>query len=226
MLARLREKIRGKKGVYDLLLEAKSFLEKRFYGPTSFTLSFYLHLKSRSTLGRLIRHRRVLIVGSGPSASDLLAIPPDLLVFTCNRGLLLFLDGSLKRRVDLYLCQKGAINDRQNDIETLLASVKTNLFLMNKPDFITEKTDLQGAYVALLQDKLSHNYYLRRLIAPYRVSHIRGQYAAFTSSGMRLLQYALFFKAKETYLIGVDLDQSGYFWEKKNVHWHQDIDRR
>ena len=225
MLGRLREKISNRKRVRDLFLSAKALLEERFYGPTSFAISVYLHLRNRSTLRRLIKNRRVLIVGSGPSASELDGIPNDVLIFTCNRGLMLFPETSLKRRVDLYLCQTGGMTDTYADIEALVMRVKTNLFLINKPGFIKRKRSMEGAYSRIVEDKVQYNYYLRRLIKPYTLSQIKGQYAAFTSSGMRLLQYALFFQAKEIYLIGVDVDHSGYFWKKKNIHWHLDIDR-
>jgi len=225
MLQGLEEMIRSRTGVQSMFLRAKFLLERRFFGPISFTLSVYLHLRNRSTLGRLIRNRRVLIVGSGPSASELDDIPKDVLIFTCNRGLKLFLGSTVNRKVDLYLCQTGGMTDTYKDIETLLMRVETNIFVINKPGFIRRKKNLEGSYSKIVEDKVQYNYYLRRLIRPYSLRQIKGQFAAFTSSGMRLLQYALFYGAGEMYLIGIDIDRAGYFWKKKNIHWHIDIDR-
>lgn len=225
MLERQEEMTRSRRGVESLFLRAKSLLERQFYGPISFALSVYLYLRYRSTLFRLIRNRRILIVGSGPSASELEDVPKDVLIFTCNRGLKLFLASAINRKVDLYLCQTGGMTDTYKDVETLLVKVKTSIFVINKPGFIRRKENLEGSYSKIVEDKVQYNYYLRRLIKPYTLRQIKGRYAAFTSSGMRLLQYALFYRAKEIYLIGVDIDQAGYFWKKKNLHWHMDIDR-
>ena len=143
MLERLQEKIGSRRRVGNLFLRVKSLLERRFFGPISFALSVYLYLRNRSTLGRLIQNRRVLIVGSGPSASELDEIPKDMLVFTCNRGLKLFLDRNINRKVDLYFAHTGGMTDTHKDIETLLMRVKTNIFVINKPDFIKRKKNLE-----------------------------------------------------------------------------------
>jgi len=181
--------------------------------------------KRNLLLKKLIKNQRVLIVGSGPSAKELKKVPEDVKIFTCNRGLKLLVDRKIKKRVDLYLCHKIAMVKHYKDIENWLPKIKIEVFIIDDLDYIKNKKELNESYLRLVKDYNRNNYYLKRLIKPYKVKQIKGESLAKTSSGIRLLQYALFFGAREIYLIGIDINEKGFFWDTKNIHKHIDIDR-
>jgi len=222
MLKRLREKIESKRNSKNLFWKVLVFLKDFLWKIKNSIWELSLYLKSRSALKKLIKGKRVLIVGSGTSAKELKEIPEDVLVFTCNAGLRLFYNKGYNK-INLYLCHKRAIIYDYKDIKSLLKKIKCRVFVIDEPGYI--KKELGDSYSILIKDYNDNNYYLKRLIKPYNINQIKGSSALKSSSGMRLLQYALFFKAKEIYLIGIDVNEKGYFWGERNEHKHLDIDR-
>ena len=192
-----------------------------FCAPIEVIYSF----KRNLLLKKLIKDKRILIVGSGPSAEKLGEIPNDVRVFTCKSGLRLFVDKNFERQIDLYLAYKSAMERSYEFLREFLQKTKTKIFMIDDLGYIKEKKELEGFYLKLLWDTGRNNYYLERLIKPYKIRQIKGKSLPRTSSGIRLLQYALFFGAREIYLIGIDISEKGYFWGTKNAHFHLDIDR-
>jgi len=174
-------------------------------------------------LSRLIKDKKVLIIGSGLSAKKLKQIPEGFLVFTCNRGVKLLNDVKFKGTIDLYFTFAHHLRKHKETQENL-QSVKIKIFIIDDLNCIKNRPFLNKSYQYLLQDNYYNNRYLEKLIRPQRVYKLKGSSFPWTSSGMRLLQYALYFKAKEIYLIGFDLDTKGYFDGQPNQSDHIDID--
>jgi hypothetical protein len=51
-------------------------------------------------LKKIIENQRILVIGSGPSASELKNIPEDIKIFTCNAGPRLIYKNKLKREIN------------------------------------------------------------------------------------------------------------------------------
>ncbi|MDP3920801.1 MAG: methyltransferase domain-containing protein [Candidatus Omnitrophota bacterium] len=189
------------------------------YGSARISAAWSLHhLTNDAPLRKLIRGRRVLILGSGPSAKELGDIPDDVLIFTCNAGLRLLRERGIDRPVDLYLCRKKAMTADYPDIEGLLAEQKANVYVMDDARYVKTKKSLKGAYEILLPDHQKDNFYLNKLMKPDSMRFIREDEVTWTSAGIRLLQYALYFKASGIFMIGIDLSNNGYFWGPDYAH--------
>jgi hypothetical protein len=180
-------------------------------------------------LSKIIKNQRVLIVGSGLSANELNAIPSDVKILTCNIGPRLLLDKKINRVIDIYWCAKGVLDgDHKNEgAIDLLSKLKINLFISCNSSLLKEYSCLEKTYSHFIKDKGKNNYYLKKLIKPHTIEEIEDSFYhnKKTSTGLRLLQYALYFKAKEIYLIGIDINEEGYFWGRKNVYKHLIIDK-
>ena len=189
----------------------------------------YSVLKRNAALNKIIKNQRVLIIGSGPSANELGHIPPDVKILTCNIGPRLLLDKKIKRKIDLYYCARGVMHGGHKNENTigLLAKVKINVFIIYDTRLVKKQPDLKKTYAQCLEDKGSNDYYLHRLIKPQTIEDIEDPRLSNnrTSAGVRLLQYALYFQAKEIYLLGIDLNEEGYFWGRNNTHKHLVIDK-
>ncbi|MBI3252515.1 MAG: class I SAM-dependent methyltransferase [Candidatus Omnitrophica bacterium] len=195
-------------------------LARKMYHALSFpALKALWRMKSTPVFRRLLRDRRVLVIGSGPSAKDLGPVPEDVLILTCNAGLRLFLEKNINRPADIFLCRRKAMEEDYTDIEDLLPKVKAKCFVMDDREFVTKNPKLAGSYERLFLDHQKDNFYLDRLIRPRRVER-KADNVWWTSAGMRLLQYALYFGASEVYLVGIDLNHSGYFWGEKQRYRH------
>lgn len=190
----------------------------------------YSVLKRNFELKKLIENQRVLIIGSGMSANELKYIPKDVKILTCNFSPRLLLDKGICREIDLYYCALGVLDkgSKNENIIDLLLKLKINLFIIYNPKLIRKFKDLRKNYTKCIKDRGSNNYYLDRLLGPQEIDKITNYSLANnsrTSTGVRLLQYALYFKAKEIYLIGIDVNEDGYFWGKNNTHEHLCIDK-
>lgn len=188
--------------------------------------SNYFHrFKNGFILRRLIQNKKVLIIGSGPSASDIEWIPENMVVMTCNAGLRFFTERKPDHSIDLYFCNKAKM-EREKDISKLLQQLRVKVFISRNVDYVRSQPDLRGSFFTLLHDDSTDPYYLNRLIRPHRVQDIQGNcQATWTSTGIRLVQYALYFGAREIYLAGLDYGVDGYFWGPKPTPWgHPDID--
>jgi hypothetical protein len=166
-------------------------------------------------LRRLINDKRVLIIGSGPSARDLAHIPEDVLVFGCNMSpQALLYSPNPGRAVDLYIGNIEAFRCYGGSIEQLLRTIPIRYFLSRDPKWVRAHSDIvQPHYVLRDRSTTAESYYLKRL-GMHRASPLTGilrsSRTPWTSTGIALLQYALVYGAQEIYLIGIDLDCRGY----------------
>ena len=181
---------------------------------------------------QLLRGKKVLIVGSGPSAAELERISSGLTVLTCKFGLKLFEQRNFSGPVDLFMCWKGFV-ERNLEVLRLLSKVKTRVLVMDDLPFTRSIKLPEDSYCSLIPDDGKDNFYLKRLIKPYSLKSfkpgkdamlVRGKVLQHVSSGLRLLQYALYFGAEEIYLIGIDLTDEGYFWGQPKKQKHLAID--
>ncbi len=163
--------------------------------------------REQRILRRLIQGKRVLVLGAGHSARDLLRIPSDVVVLSCNMGPLMLLEKKLKPRVDLYLVNRAAFRNYDNALITLLRRIEIGALVTRELEYIHSLGDVV-LYEHILHDRSTRStFYLEDLISPSPVSAILEQdNTMFTSTGVTLLQYALFFNAREIYLAGIDLD--------------------
>ncbi|MBI3252512.1 MAG: hypothetical protein HYZ52_04260 [Candidatus Omnitrophica bacterium] len=221
---------RTKKWILPAGLQKKTALLRSWYWQLMQTL------KKDFTLGRLLHGQRVLIVGSGPSASVISHIPPDVRVLTCNAGMQVLLDKGLEPRVDLWfiirskndkmLTVNGCSATKKKWIDALAQQSRARAIVTNDPSYILMQGAYRGRYKHLFWDGGRDPRYLNRLIRPERVEMIRGRSSVpATSSGLRLLQYALYHGAREIYLAGIDFGRNGYAWGPNANPWkHDDID--
>lgn len=185
-------------------------------------------LRRNSELKKIIKNQRILIIGSGPSANELENIPGDFKILTCNIGPRILLDKKISKVIDIYYCVPGAIEGGHSNenVINLLSKFKINLFIY-PTKWIKNNSSLKKVYSRCVKDYAFNDYYLNKLIGPRKTEEIKINLLSNnrTSSGLRLLQYALYSKAKEIFLIGIDINQEGYFWGKSNIHDHLCIDR-
>ena len=191
---------------------------------------------NNALLTKLIKNQRVLILGSGPSASELSSIPEDVKVFTCNASPKLLLDKKIVREIDLLFFIKSKVSksllidglpvEKTKAIEELLCRSKIKLVVTNKPEHAQRLKNSKRLDFTCLFDDGRDPYYLNHLLQPNSVESIRGSSPLpWTSTAIRLLQYALFYGAKEIYVVGIDFGDGGYFWGPNPNEWrHPDID--
>lgn len=183
-----------------------------------------------AALRGLLRGRRVLVLGSGPSANDLETVPDDVVVLTCKAGPKILVDKGLCRDIDLYYYPSFRVDPAGRERRRLLASIvgQSRIDCLVCEDLMTliDVAPLKARYSRLLMDFTANQLLLRRLIAPATVRQIRGRaFCPWTSTGVRLVQYAAYFGAREIYMIGVDLGQHGYATGEAARPWHhEDID--
>ncbi len=184
-----------------------------------------VHQKNEIVLRLLLQGQKVLILGSGQSASCLQEIPEDVKILTCNASVRLFAERGWARPLDLFLCRKKAMLHDYPDIESHLIRLRTHLLIMDDRKFIVNRPGLRAAYDKLLLDSQKDNYYLEKIIAPTSLNDLavtQGLWndVTWTSAGLRLLQYAIYFEAKEIYVAGIDPGAADYFWGGKFIHKH------
>jgi len=184
------------------------------------SMQYWRYRKNNPIFEELIKDKRVLIIGSGPSAADLGDIPDDVLIFACNYSPVVFLEKKYKQ-IDLYATYAIYFEENKNvkkkDVRDLLSKVRINYFVFDDKGFLKKK-NLEHSYQKLIIDECRDNHYLNELIKPCKVKDLKGtQKTWIASTGLRLLQYALYFKAKEIYLIGIDINDAGHYYEKGSV---------
>ncbi|MDP3921186.1 MAG: hypothetical protein Q8R76_10335 [Candidatus Omnitrophota bacterium] len=181
------------------------------------------YFRNAPILRKLIEGRKVLIIGAGQSAAELGAIPGGVAVFTCNAGLGLLAEREFKGVVDLYYYHKRRDKWKTRGMEASVVKARINVLVMNNLRHIKDETRLQNAYSKAIADYNRNNFYLKRLIKPYRANDLKANDVTWSSAGMRLLQYALYFKAAEIYLIGIDMTD-GYYWGEENARIQTQFD--
>lgn len=181
-------------------------------------------------LSQLLRGRRVLVLGSGPSANALESIPDDVLVLTCKLGPDILASKRLRRRVDLYYYPNLRADEQgfemRQRIAVMARETRIELFVCEDVLTLTDVLPLKTRHSRLIMDFRRDQRLLRRLIAPRTIREIRGRsFCPWTSTGVRLIQYAVHFGAREVFVIGIDLGQNGYASSRVMRRWHHhDID--
>lgn len=158
--------------------------------------------------------RRVLIVGAGPSASELTHTPADTVILACNSSIKLVAERG-DPRVDLYYFHKRQGLWKTSGLQDHIKNIEIGIFISNLPKLVRVARNFQRRFndrPNAFLDSNRNNFYLRRLLGTRRIKPMNGIH--WTSAGVRLLQYALYFKAREIFLIGVDLSDD-YFWGDK-----------
>src|SRR5262249_46645056 len=205
-------------------------------GPVSQTLTRPMawanhRFSAFAALRTLIAGRRVLVLGTGPSANDLQSIPEDVVILTCKLGPEILADKNLQRTVDLYyyanIRADRAGRDKRLHLASVVRGARIGTLVCESLLTLADVLPLKSRYAQLLLDFRSNQFLLRRLIAPKRIADIRGRsFCPWTSTGARLIQYALYFGAREISMIGIDLGQNGYSSGRSMRTWyHEDIDR-
>ena len=174
-----------------------------------------LHLKN------LIEGKRVLIVGAGPSIAQLSHIPEDVVLFSMNLGPQALLDNNLPSHIDLHMLNKRMSLDeeylRKNELLSKKFTVSTLLY---RDISFLRTTDIQNFETVIYDRSIGRkdDHLLRKLKKQWSKKDQMTLANDITpSSGMRLLEYALFYRAKEVYLAGMDLDTSKYKEQKENM---------
>ena len=104
-------------------------------------------------------------------------------------------------------------------LKHLVGQSKFRLFVTDDPECFKGVDWLRDRCSCLTYDDGRDSFYIERLIAPHTVADIRGGgHHRCTSSAGRLLQYALFFGAREVYLIGMDFGRGDYFFGHANFN--------
>ena len=187
-------------------------------------------LRATAALDTLLRGKRVLVLGSGPSATDLESIPEDVVVLTCKLAPAVLSDKNLRRRVDLYYYPSLRVDavgrERRQQLASLVRQMCIDLLVCEDLLTLLDVLPLRAAYSRLVMDFTANQRLLRHLIAPTTVKDIRGRsYCPWTSTGVRLIQYAVYFGAREIFVIGIDLGANGYASGDAMRGWHhEDID--
>lgn len=186
----------------------------------------------QKTLRSLIRGKRVLILGAGHSAHDLTTVPDDVVVLSCNMGPLMLLEKGFVPHVDLYIVNRAAFKNYGKPLVAMLAQISIGVLLSREPEHIVQLGETVR-YEHLFHDRTTRStFYLEDLVSPSPVSSILEQDdTMFTSTGVALLQYALFFEASEVYLAGIDLDVDvrGHVLvpsQTPGYHYHKGPDRK
>jgi len=188
--------------------------------------------QEQKTLRSLIYGKRVLILGAGHSAHDLAQIPEDVVVLSCNMGPLMLLEKGFEPRVDLYVVNRAAFKNYGDPIVAMLWELSIGVLLSREPEYIVQFGETIH-YEHLFHDRTTRStFYLEDLVSPNPVSSIlEKDDTLFTSTGVALLQYALFFEASEVYLVGIDLDVDvrGHVLvpsKAPGYHYHKGPDRK
>jgi len=169
--------------------------------------------RENSIMRKHIQGRRVLILGSGPSAKELENIPDDVLIFSCNTGPQLLLEKNITNKVHVYLGNKKGFINYGEVMAGLVRKLDIELFLTRSVPYVKKH---KFVYKDLVQERVTNStYFLERLTGKETAQQIT-QNDSRPSAGIGLLEYALYFGAKEIYIIGIDLstDTEGHIFDE------------
>jgi len=179
-----------------------------------------------------IRGKRVLVVGSGESFYDFdfKKIPKDVLVFTCNNGIELLRKNKFGGKICLYLTSKFHIKNYYGNRKGLF-----KLFKNERIDFFIANDLGKTNYILNVEERINrkimsddgrNNYYLNKVTYPFRIIEEVKKGYNYCSNGLKLVQLALFFDAKEVYLIGIDGYGKNIYGVKNTKQFcHYDMDK-
>jgi hypothetical protein len=185
-------------------------------------------------LSKKLAGKKVLLVGSGPSANILknMTIPSEYSILSVNLA-----PNNLPSDAPLsaYITQSFARAESNGGVDTILKtrSIETLLTNTNRIHSCTERQD--AVHIVFNPRDTYYSRPMPLTIAERYHLAQQGQHV-FPSSGIQLLQYALSFGASEIYLIGIDVQETVEYTEessypdqdihapKINKHYH--IDKR
>jgi len=188
--------------------------------PSSMAHKFHTlrcHHEHRPLLSKLIKGNRILILGPGPSELQWDWIPSDIKLFTCHAGIKTVTDLCVTKRIDLLFCSTAKLMRTPGIKSQIVHSGVANL-ITDDPGLFRNDPTLLSACSHILFDDINNNYYFNQVIWPLHFNQFRGKGNPYTLSPIRLLQYALFYGAKEVYLAGFDLGHKGNVKLKSSDH--------
>jgi len=135
------------------------------------------------------------------------------------------IDRGFKGLVDLYLTNKWGVNLNPN-ILALLRQVPVKILMIDFPEVTWEQAQLANPDCKRVYHEPTNNRYFQSLIEPYDATNICGNSRPWTSTGIMLLQFALYFKAKEIYIAGIDFGSRHFYPEIESnpINGHITID--
>ena len=185
------------------------------------------HAKNDPILRNLLEGEKVLIIGPGISSMELDRIPEGVKILTANTAAKILIDRFPEKTIDLFIGVQSMANRKKlRNLLPKLAQAKVGLFLFDDRHYLKKKIGLNGIYSRPLYDDGLDAHYLKKLIRPKRPSDLKTESGiSWTSAEIRLLQMALYFGAREIYLIGVDFTVGKAFWKTNNRrHQYAGID--
>ena len=124
-------------------------------------------LRADILLSRILKGKRVLVLGSGPSAVDLAHVPDDVIVCACNLSPRL-LANTGRTHIALYSCPSRIMLDHTYRVmvEEALAAYTVGTILTWNPAFVRDALTLKQRprHILYNRAKDKDGYYLRRII--------------------------------------------------------------
>lgn len=192
--------------------------------PLSFISNYYWRLKKEKALWKLLKGKKVLILGQSPNLEEMKHLPSDHVLMACNQSAILAASGILKKPFDLYLGQQSILETRK--MKRMVPKIKSNYFLTDNLSYVQKTKELHSAYQLLLYDDGTDTQYLKKLTQPLPISDISSLEKPYLSPELRLVNFALHFDAKEINLLGFRFHDEVYFSNKRNKQGHHaDIDK-
>lgn len=168
----------------------------------------FQHLSNDIHLKKIFYGHNILILGKADPSRIIPETILDSKIITCDNGLIQACHTGLFNRIDLYLVP-GMDNSRRIErILPFLSQIEISAMIVNNKFTVPYKSELFSTKALILNDQVQNNNYLKRLISPEKLSSIATKISWHTSSVIRLLQYALYFKSKNIYLTGFENDKS------------------
>jgi hypothetical protein len=172
-------------------------------------------------LGRLLRGRRALVLGSGPSAADLPPVPDDVVLLSCNTAPEILGPKGIRRPVDLYLLNATALENYPDRLERMFAEVRVRWLISRHPDRVRRLASLRWEHFAWDRATGGRNYLARRLWDGPTVERLASlAEREGPSSGVALVIHALVYGASEIHMIGLDLDGRGHATAPHDNTWY------
>ncbi len=211
----------------------KPFLVYGLEASSSFVAPFLWHVSKKQEhqtvekLRQTVENKRVLVLGSGPSANNLKRIPKDMIVLGCNFSPALLPND---QEVHGLLTTSFAVKDSP-EIQSVLETREFQWLASNKPRLIPSQhkaCSRKAKYIQIFGDLIDLKPLLNKRMGLFK----NGQWYFF-SSGVQLILLALAAGAREVYVSGIDTSREVIYAQgrsykkdsayKKNQHLHADL---
>lgn len=147
-----------------------------------------------------LKHSRVLIIGSGPSAENL-NVPDNVSIFCCNNS---FLKLKQSEKIDIYNTNKYSLSENPKNLQRLKqANIKTLLLDKESSRLVVSegrKLIYSTKNIRIFDPLVASDLYSQRL------SFYLKDQRYFPSTGVNLILLALKLGAKEVYISGIEAD--------------------